>query len=280
MLSGAPPMLVVGLVLHALWVPISALLQLSDSRIAMGIASMSFVLYFVGLVMTVAGELELARRTRGRARAGMAMAMVGDGFVLAIMLGVTVEPRWVYEHGTIFEVYRWGDPIAGLVMALGFILAAGRRHLVVSIAMFVIMAVIFPIPPLAAFVFEHLALGGSAAIVFGTLMGLRTFGFVRLGAVIAKAAAPVRRDHLRGARGFRWAAIASAIGAVATIAGLGFTLANEERSSKLAMSSGNRSNGSMTASRTFACDSERPVSRRARYMRSSTAIRSARGTPS
>ena len=126
MLSGAPPMLVVGLVLQALWVPLAVVMRATNTRLGLDAFALSLVLFFVGNFMVMVGALELARRSRGRARDGAALAVVADAIVLVIgVLATLKQGGWMPgDRHWVLDLGQWGAPLAALVGILGFAIAS------------------------------------------------------------------------------------------------------------------------------------------------------------
>lgn len=145
MFEGAPLALVMAVVVRLAGVVMWLMLSDDARRSHIGSSAVSGIL-MTTVVLGVVGYIEACRATRGLARAAV---VIGTVLLVVQVLAWCAQP-WLdsrsdlYESVYVVSVYAW--PIGIYVAIVGLAIAAGSRHLVMSIATTVLAVIANPLP--------------------------------------------------------------------------------------------------------------------------------------
>ena len=175
-------------------------------------------------VLAIAGFLELARRTTGRASLGLRIAAGGYAVGLAIIAfwqGVVyVQPQWGSD--TFDLLGRWGWFAADVLQILGVVIACSQRHRMAALAGVGVLLVGVPVPPLARVMYGSLGGWKAAILLQHTLHAGVTLAILVLAARLAGGDSPRAPDAATA--GLRIVATALWLRVIAAITVAGLTL--------------------------------------------------------
>jgi hypothetical protein len=188
--------------------PAFAFVLIAIAVVAQGFYRIAGELYVVDAIliaqtaMVAIGFAEVRARTHGAARLLATLAILG-GIVVVAMMVVRNADRDAID----IDVFLWISFVASSVATVALVVAAGRRHIALAIAMVLAQLAAHPVPALVEWQFRALD---------WRILGLATWGVIALRVVLAMLATRGRRAPARR-RPFGPVAIGAVLVAIAQL---------------------------------------------------------------
>jgi hypothetical protein len=223
--AAAPPAYVVALLLQLFWIPLR-LLRIAGRDLAHD-DELIAVMPLVAMVLMVGASRELARRGRGRVRAGMIVTFVSNVlWVALIVLGTAVATVDREQYAAMLDWLMWLTSGVTVLGVIGLAIAAGRGGTLTSAILIVLTSLV--VVSAASMSIARLIGPGYIFWFYATIASVHAILGISLVAAIARQCEAPVRDHRRASRSFSllaWLfAARAAFGCVMAVVGSSTTI--------------------------------------------------------